>query len=262
MKLELSEEMIKELDPPAPPTFLSAALEVYEQCPASAVFSAKTRRPTHGGMWYGIFVHRFLEYVTTKGAGFARAYIQGKGLNSKGSANAAMRCCLKIDTDALPDGEAEVAMVQHMRTGEVRRLFQRFERAHEMEQYGKMDFLFSEGRVPHVVDWKCGMGEADPRSSTQVMGLACALRTETDEPMVKASLVGVGSAGDMTWYTAKLHKSELDAFEARMKRTHLRVMKDRAEWKHNRVTPEFEPGPQCHRCANQMVCPAVPPALR
>jgi hypothetical protein len=210
----------------------------------------------HAGMWYGIFVHRFLEYAVTKGHSEAIKYIKSKGTASKGSARNAMNTCLKIDLDQIPMGEAEVGLAHDLINDVSRRVYGRHDKATRYESYGKADLIFSDDLV-HIADYKSGWLDGDPTNHPQLLGLACAVRKEKKVETLKASIVGVASSGEMHWNTVVYPPAHLDAFETRMKRVHLRVLSDRDAFNAG-VNPEFVPGAHCNRCGCQPVCPAIP----
>lgn len=259
MKFQLTRQQVDALNP-RDFTFTSASFGVFEACPAACVFNGPKREPT-GGQWYGIFVHRFLEYVTSKGPDHALAYIRSKASTGR-SAKAAAACCEKIDLDAIPVGEAEVGLAHDLERGHVRRVFGRHDRAGKYEAFGKADLVFDDRGSDHVhvADYKCGWLDGNPYESTQLLGLACALRVERGVPEVKASLVGVENTGALHWNTGTFDGPRLDDFESRMRRVHLRMLEDRSAFRERGISPEFLPGPHCNSCWCQTVCPAVPPS--
>lgn len=258
MRIDLTRAQIIDLNP-RDFTFTSASLDLFEACPASAVFNGpKKGRPINAGMWYGIFVHRFLEYATNKGHDFALAYIRGKAQTGRSAKNA-LSCCEKINLEALPLGEAEVAMAHDLEAGTARRLYGPHDRARSGEAFGKADLVFHEGDVPHVADYKCGWLNGDPNNHPQLLGLACSVRLETKSEEVRVSLVGVASNGELHWNTISADKPRMDWFEDRMKRVHLRVQNDRVAFREVGTVPEFRPGEHCNRCHCQSIpCPALP----
>lgn len=259
--MDLSRAQIIELNPRTNFTFTSASLDLFEACPASGVFYGPKSKPT-GAMWYGIFVHRFLEYVTTRGKDAAYKYIREKASSGGRSVTAAARCCEKIDVDKIPMGEAEVALAHDLQTGTVRRLFGPHDRARPWEAYGKADLLFHDADgVPHIADYKCGWLDADPNTIPQLLGLGASVRIDTGVPAVKLSIVGVESTGALHWRTIMADQPRLEHFEARMRRVNLRVLDDRQKFAEG-VNPDFVPGPHCHQCHCQPVCPAIPSAQR
>lgn len=261
--LDLSPEQLAALRP-YDFTFTSASVDLFEACPASGVFAGPKDKPTHGGMWYGIFVHRFLEYVTNRGADHAYAYIRQKkaeGRPGSSKVNAA-NVCERIDVDSIPPGEAEVSYAQDLASGDARRLWGRFDRARPGEQFGRADLMFHQGMTPHVADYKCGVEAADPNTHPQLLGLACAIRAETAAPEVLTSIIGVLSSGELRWFTVLADRARMDWFEDRMRRVHLRMSGDRAALRDHGVAPPFAPGAHCNGCHAQSVCPAVPAPRR
>lgn len=250
MKLTLSRPDIVELNPRRI-TFTSGGLDRFEACPAVGVF-AGPKRPANGAIWYGIFVHRFLEYATSKGADYAIKYITSKSGGGR-SSKAAFETCMKIDIGSIPMGEAEVALAQDLETDEVRRCYGPHDRATPYEAYGKADLIFSDTHV-HVADYKTGWLDGNPYESSQLLGLACSLRRERKVDEVKGSLVGVAKDGALHWNTGIYTKEALDVFEARMKRVHLRIVSDRRAFEVEGEPPEFNPGAHCKWCSNEAFC--------
>lgn len=240
--------------------FTTASMEVFEACPASRVFRGPKERPTHAGMWYGIFVHRFLEYVSSRGADEAYRYIKMKASASGRAAKSALQTCLRIDVAQIPQGDPEVSIAHDVVKLDARQLFGRHQRPTEHEAVGRADLLFSDADGGHhLADYKCGLVESvDPSASTQLLGLAASLWRLYGDPRVSVSLVGVASSGALYWNTVRLDEPRLRAFEDRTRAALLAMRASYAAWEAGE-TPAFAPGPHCHRCYCQSVCPAVPP---
>lgn len=239
-----------------------AALDLWEACPAAGVFSGPGR-PTHGGMWYGIFVHRFLEYAVNKGHAAAVKYIQTKAASGQ-TARRAAETCLRIDLDALPKmAEAEVTLAHDQGSDTVRRLLGRHERpCPTWEVASRIDMLFHDADgVPHIVDWKTGTLPygGDAAVSPQTAGLGLAVAREAGVPATRASLVGVEKTGALRWRTVELDAELLRNFRERLQTAHAHAREARLAFWANGTVPEFRPGPQCADCPALRACPVAQP---
>lgn len=237
----------------------SAGIEKYETCPATGVFALEEKpEKMEPWLWWGIFIHRFLEYAQTKGRQEALAYIENKfprGLSA----------CRKINTDAIPPGDPEVAFAHDVYARRARRLFGRGQRPNVgSETYGRADLIFIDPRKdgrPHIADYKTGDPTPDktPVGNTQLLGLAAALRDELDwkEP-IDVSIVAVPSSGNLTWRTIELSQDELHDFSSHSHKVHLQVMRTRRDFHERGVPPAFNISEHCKWCHLKPHCPAQP----
>ena len=245
---------------------VATQLPRYEQCPATGVYRIGGVKEKIGyGMWYGIFVHRFLEYALERGRDAALEYIRTKKMKK------VREVCEAIDTDALPTGRAEVAMLfdpsrnkgREMYRGESWELIDV-----ESEQYVKSDLVSASGapgrRAPLIGDYKCGPAslELHPAESTQLLAGAAAWRAMNRDGWglnysgrIDVALITVLGTGELVWRIVELDDRDLDAYTGRARRVHLRVLDDRTRADSGNP-PDFVPGPMCDHCELQPVCPA------
>lgn len=245
----------------------STQLEKIEACPATGVYVARgIEKKANFQQWYGIFVHRFLQYAITKGREEALAYVYTKKMKGVHSV------CEKIDVDSLPMGQVEIEFAHNPIEGTSRRLpkNQGIRSADpDMEQYGRADLIEEPSPIPHVIDWKTGqLGDRHPARETQLLGLAASIRGQLSDPWgltppgltrsengYKVSLVGIHATGDLEWATTTLDDVAIDAYEERARRVQLRVIQDRKDADTGR-TPAFVKGAHCMYCDLKPICPA------
>jgi hypothetical protein len=249
-------------------TLTSANLPRFEQCPATGVYRlGGAEKPTHYGMWWGIFVHRFLEYAVERGRDRALEYIRTKKMRK------VVALCERIDVAALPPGRAEVPLLHsplddtgHEGTkGDYHR-----DNDPNRDHFGKADFLSTSGPRPLIVDYKTGdLGDdVQPAGNTQLLGLAAALRRCITDPWavqppgsmwrgeVDVALVQVRATGDLDWTIATLADPDLDAYATRARLLHLRVLDDRQRADRG-IPPDHATGPNCTQCELNPACPAM-----
>lgn len=231
-------------------------LDRLDQCPAAGVFSLPkgVKPPTNPGMWWGIYIHRFLEYSIERSPDFAMDYIKRKFKR-------ATRACQKIDVEylrALPGVEAEIDWAHNVLEDTTRRLppfpatYKEFDRSRET--FCKADLIFWDD-LPHVADFKCGNHKISPLNHCQLEGMALALARETGMDQVRMSIIAVPSSGILTWRTVTLERNDLEAIADRERRVFLRVMDDRRRYA-NGEDPAFVTGSSCERCKLRPTCPA------
>jgi hypothetical protein len=237
----------------------SAALQELEQCPATGVYvldATEEERPKpHMGMWWGIFLHRFLEYAILHGREYALDYVRPK------MAGRIYKTCSKIDVDALPKGDPEVPMAHNVIDGTGWRIVgkgAKWSKSLDVKttQYGKADLISERYGRPLVVDWKSGNYVSSlPSDSTQLLGLAAAVSGETTAEAVDIALCGVMGDGSLRWRYQTLERSHLDSYAIRAKNVHLRVLEDRVRADQG-IEPAFVKGPLCDWCDLKPVCKA------
>ena len=226
----------------------SAGLSQFELCPGSACFRGPPG-PTSNAMWYGIYVHRFLEYAVNRGHKSARDW-----LNTQCGSTSARSVCSRIDLTMLP----------RLATAEVPLLYDPFSRLTRrrhykagnpnIEWYGRADFI-AEGSCVHLVDWKSGSGDpTPPMESDQLLGMAVALHYEGNK-RVKISHGQVQSDGSIRFASAVLEQPALVALGDRLAKVRLRIIVDRQGWELGRAVPDFVPGPHCQWCDLKPECP-------
>lgn len=233
----------------------SAGIATYEQCPGLGVYALE------GGddefkpwLWWGIFLHRFLEYAKTRGRQAALDYVRPK---LGGRLN---RVCAAIDVEQIPDGATEVPLAHNPFDDSGRVLPKgRWGTAGmdwRIEQYGRADVLAERRGLPMVIDYKSGKGpHGNPAESTQLLGLAAAARRVKGTDGAYVALVGVEGNGDLHWRIARLDRGDLDSFATRARLIHERIIDDR-ERADRGIEPDFVKSPLCEGCDARPVCPA------
>jgi len=244
-------------DPPgliAKDFFLSSAMiEQLELCPASGVFRlAEKPEKVEPWLWWGIFIHRFLEYAQTRGRDAALEYIAQKFPRG-------LATCRRIDTDAIPSGDVEVALAHDVYERTARQIFAGQKPVVARETYSRADLIFRDpknGNRPHVVDYKTG-DPGSPDGDIQLLGQAAAVADLLGwRREVAVSFVIVKSTGELVWRTVELSADELDEFTERSRKVHLRVMQTRQDYNERGVLPDFIPNSYCTYCALKPACPA------
>lgn len=231
--------------------FGSGGAKLAEICRVSALLADDPEPEMPPWIWWGIFVHRYLEYSKTLGREKALEYIAKK-------CRRALKCCSAIDVASIPDGDVEVGYAHDTAARLARRIKWPEQPKSESEMYGKADLVVA-GDVPHVVDYKTGGTTFDPRESSQLVGLAVARRIEAGgSGPVRVSVVGVCSSGQLLWRTEEIGAGEADAAEAKLVEVHKRVLADRKLLAEG-VLPERSPGPHCESewCPFQKGCALV-----
>ena len=201
-------------------------------------------------MWWGIAIHRYLEYCYTKGRPEALRYIRTKFSRMYNT-------CRRIPVHLLAkDAEVEIAWAYNSATQEVRRV-KYPTRPNTHEWYARVDWLGEKGGLPHVVDWKTGMAEGvTPVGHAQLMSIACAARAEAGTREAYASIVAIPSSGHLLWRTVRYSGALLDEFDARCTKLQADVTEDRRRLRVYDTVPPFLRGATCEWCAIKPVCPA------
>jgi hypothetical protein len=241
---------------------LWTGFERYEQCEAACAYHLKGPEQKMHAAWWGIFVHRFLEYVQTKGREAALKYVGEKRL--KGLYD----CCSKIDVNALPEGQVELGHAFDPLTGEVQ-VTGRQMRVPEQFQHGILDLLALKDRCPWVVDYKTGdISGTNPGEVPQLLGNMLAVRANWSDPWnlspagatrpeaYYVSLAQVDRDGTVTFRTAQLSDQHLDNFHHRARRIQLKVLNLRRKVDHGESVA-FQPGEACGSCSIAPACPAL-----
>lgn len=236
---------------------LSSKVELYEQCPATHAYRlAKELVPKpHTGLFWGILIHRFLEYATERGNEQALDYINTKKWEQL------KKTCRNIDLDALPSGQAEVGYAHNPSDAEARALFGAFSvnQVDKLtEQYGKADMLVppQEGVDRWtIVDWKSGYKGEKPLETTQMLGLGASVMLTEDVDSVDLALVKIHGSGALDWHTQTMWRSDMRAWNHRARRIHLTVLENRVRADRG-DSPDFITGDECGYCELKPACPA------
>lgn len=242
---------------------LWTGFERYEQCEAACAYHLKgPKQPVSAGNWWGIFVHRFLQYAHDKGREAALKYVGQKRMKGL------FDCCSKIDVSALPEGRAELGQAFDPVTGEHAEVMPGA-RVPENFQHGRLDVLSELEACPWVIDYKTGdIDDRHPAEDVQLLGNMLAVRAGWRDPWELAmrggerprgyfvSLAKVNRDGSVRFRTAKLSDTHLDNFHQRARRIQLKVLHLRQRVDDGE-SPAFQAGPACGSCALAIVCPAV-----
>jgi hypothetical protein len=218
-----------------------------ELCPAARVFTMKRGKTTAAHFW-GIGFHKFLEYAKTRGRGPALAYMQRKFPRM-------LNACARVDVDALPDGETEPAFIIDVLAGSCF-VGHYLDAEPDQHFFAKGDLVFYRDGRWHVWDYKTGSGPAT-QESEQIRTLCTAvwLREGAQDEMVDGAIVIVTSNGDVTPRPHTFYAPELAAHSKRLRHLVLLTAETRAEYAEEGAAPEFIPGPHCHQCDIERVCP-------
>lgn len=238
------------------------SFERYEQCEAACAYHLRgPKQPMHGGAWWGIFVHRFLQYAQEKGREAALKYVGSK--RTKGLFD----CCRKIDVSALPEGRVELGQAFDPITEEYAEV-SHGTRVPENFQHGRLDVLSELERCPWVIDYKTGdIDDRHPAEDVQLLGNMLAVRAGWQDPWGLAmrgerprgyfvSLAKVNRDGSVRFRTAELSDTHLDNFHQRARRIQLKVLHLRQRVDDGERIA-FQAGPACGSCPIAVVCPAV-----
>lgn len=228
-------------------------LHMSEVCIASCVYRGPKRKP-HFAEWWGIFVHRYLEYAKTKGRHYALSYIRKKFPR-------ALKTCSAIDVDSIPDGENEAdVLIDPLGRESYYAAYEDGEPS--IHIFARSDLIFDDDKrgIKHVVDYKCGEKKHELENHDQLLTICSGVRTielrDGIDKDVAASIVNVLSTGDLVWNTIVYPKKKLDQHLKRMRRVHLSVFEARAELADEGIEPIFNEGDHCERCDLKPVCPA------
>lgn len=234
-------------------TLTASVLPAVEACPAARVYSGPSGKPGHAA-WWGIAVHRFIQYAKTRGEDYALEYIESKFHRT-------LRCCSMIDLDAIPDGRHEIKVtVDVLRMLAVEGKEERV--SPDCSIAGRLDLVHDHDGVYEsaVADWKTGKRtDYAPHGDAQLLvgALALWIRRGKPDALTHGALVGVRSNGDMDWYRASWCPEELEQFAKKVRRLVLLTSETRAELREEGVAPEFAPGPHCASCLATLACPSA-----
>lgn len=222
-------------------------MQVVEHCAAARVYRGPKEKPSFG-MWWGISIHLFLQYAQTRGRLAALAYIRRKFPRS-------LKCCQKIDVDALPEGEIEAHIL--LNTGEKSVLEAESYRDAEVEEhiYARADVWAPDDT--HVIDYKTGKYQGEPLETHQMLVLGSALWLRCGLPdSVRVSIANVQSTGEIVWITRELTAERAKEYLYRARHLHLLVLETRSEFVDEGIDPPFEPGEHCGQCHAKSSCPS------
>jgi hypothetical protein len=222
-----------------------------EICPAARVYVGPREKP-HPGMWHGIFIHRFLEYVLTRGHTAALAYVKSK--RNKGVINVCSRIDVsKIPSHAIP--EMKIMVDMEARTAEASE--REFAEA-DKNILGTADIVYrNEGAAVewNVGDYKSGTEHGvQPEGNAQLLTLAVGIQLMQNVERVRGAIIDVAKTGDLIWHPTIYTEKHLKTHMARMRRAHLLTLETRDELRHEKIEPDVIPGPHCRGCRASTVC--------
>ena len=234
---------------------LAGDLPRLEQCPAAGVFRGPPEsEDRRNQMWWGIFVHKFLEIAVEQGREAGLKYVRQKFQR-------ALETCRRIDVDfliSLPEVEVEVPWARDLTTGEAKRVAPfPFLPDPSRFTYGRADLTFK-GERRTVVDFKCGDATETrtPAGHLQLLGLAASAASDFGVDEVAGVICSVPSSGALVWRETVYSAEDIAEHAAREQRVHLAVMQARADYWERGTVPEFVTGPACELCECKPACPA------
>lgn len=226
-----------------------------EICPASRVMVGPKGKPEHSA-WYGIFIHRFLEYVVTRGRAEAVRYIKTK--NKRYS-----NVCERLDTKVIPDTAiAELNIGVNVITGAGEALEREFSSWKE-HVLGRSDIAWcDEDGEWHVGDYKSGTKhKLVAKNNVQLMTLAVGLARMQEVEQVRGHIISVDSEQNkLTGFSNKegflYTKKILDRHYRRLQMAHMLTLETRAELAEEGSPPDYIPGDHCFGCRAREACGA------
>jgi hypothetical protein len=219
-----------------------------EKCPASRVFVGP-KMPPPGGMWYGIFLHRFLEYGKTRGREAALRYVRSKSQRMK----ALLNVCERINLDQIPDDalfEVGLVLEPETRTADMAPYGSA---EHSRNIYARSDMVHF-NKIPEVTDFKSGERSYDPATSIQLLTGAAAVGALHDADEVKVTVTNVIKTGELRPHSHIHKRKTLNAHWKRMRRTLMIIQETRAEFAEDGAEVEFVPGEHCKDCRAEVAC--------
>jgi len=228
-----------------------------EQCPATRVYrlDKKLEEKPHAGLFWGIILHRFLQYATERGPEAARAYIATKKWKEL------IKLCLAIDLDAIPPGQCEIGYAHNPFDGTARPIFGAFgvnQLNPVNEQWGQADLLADPrpGKPRYLLaDYKTGVADEEPIENTQLLGLGTSAIRALGLDAIDVALVRVFASGQLEWRTQTLTREGAGIWENRARRVHVLVLQERRKADKGQRS-EFVRGSKCEYCDLRKVCPA------
>lgn len=243
-----------------------------ENCPASALFVPTVKAKPHPAMWWGIGIHKFLEYAKTHDRDYALAYMRKKFPRMADH-------CAKLPVEQIPDGQTEVAFL--INTQQRSAFVGHYTDAiHDEHFYAKSDLVFAEPlkaswsagasasasllaspvRLPTgtpvtwIMDYKSGEAPGvTPETSIQIRTLCAAKWLIDDKPAyIGGSILPLKTFQRRDWvFTGYQMEVHLDY----VRLVHLIVQETRSEYRQEGVEPEYVEGPWCTYCDIREQCP-------
>lgn len=218
-----------------------------EHCEAARLLVPVEREKPSHAQWWGIGVHRFLEYAQRYDRDYALRYIKQKFPR-------AHKMCSQLDLDQLPIGDHEVQfafdafdLTGGVSIGE--------EHDPNRDVKAKAD-LYSTVEEVHVVDFKTGERIVDPATSIQMNVIAVGAWLDNQKPStVRATVMNIVD-GEFISTSVVYDENAIAAAAARVRRVMLSVVEARADAALG-LAPEFTLGDHCEGCHARSACPKI-----
>jgi hypothetical protein len=204
-------------------------------------------------MWYGIALHRYIEYSKTRGKYAAIAYIREKFPRQ-------VEVCKKIRVDEIPDGEQEQTLLidlkrdaggSHTKGSETRRT-DGVQMKADLRSFDLVDGVV----MAHIIDYKTGDRVYALEDNDQLLtGAAASYYEFPHEQGVRASIFNIHSDGSVHPTTIVYPPNRLREHFRRCKLIWSLVRETRAEVDDEALVPEFVPGAHCRTCRASSGCP-------
>ena len=237
-------------------TLSASGLARAHNCPAAFALPV-VREESSNDAKRGTLVHTFLELVSSG--------VAPKAAATQIADPEARELCERLDLRSVPtDGEAEVRLAYHTRTGIGRRLPGEGHRdyaALEPEEIaGTADLVCWNEDPVRVVDWKTARYDHDVEQSRPQLELyALAVARLAGLSLVRWAVGVISDEGTIGWFSADLNEDALANVAARARETWERVQFERAE--RARLGAAYEPdvslGWWCKWCSAYRACPAL-----
>lgn len=238
-------------------------IERVEACPASRVFVGP-KEDMHPGMWFGIFIHRFLEYCVTRGRPEALAYIERKNKRL-------LPTCTRLKVDALPEnGLPELNFIIDL-VNNTADAADHDMALPEQHIFMRTDLVFrdEDDDLWTVWDYKTG-NKGDtyekivPKGNVALRSAAAALSLMHDVDDVRGAIVTIDSkSGELVPESAIYRRKTLKKHVARLRHAQLLTLETRAEFLEEGIEPDYAPSPErCRGCRARKVCHGAELALR
>lgn len=227
-----------------------------EACPASTLFVPLEKEKPSFAMWWGIGVHKYLEFAKTTGKPQALAYMRRKFPRM-------VSYCEKLPVEDIPDGETELQLLIHT---ESRSAFvgDYSDAMHDEHFYARADLIYCESTTGSLLHWVADYKSGDakdvyPATSPQIKTLCAAKWLLEGKPnFIGGQIIPLKTFEDRRYIFTGL---EMEAHLAYVRRVHLIVQETRSEFREEGVAPEFVPGAHCRGCDIHSQCPVQQAAV-
>jgi hypothetical protein len=221
-----------------------------ENCPASRVFVAE-QEAKHPGMWFGVFMHLFLEKCVMQGRPAALAWIKAKNPRLAGT-------CERLDVSVLPKfGLAEQKFGINVRRKRSDALdYDMMEPTDHVS--ARLDLMFERKGVWHHWDYKTGNHDMGVNSYNDLALLTCSVAVALFHGVSKVmqSIATIDSkAGKLMPEGRLVRKAELLAHYERLQYAVALTNETRADFYEDKIVPETRPSKEaCYGCRARGGC--------